>query len=189
MSKTWRTSLPFLISWKPRWGDLQQSRAGPGEPWSPLDSGVISAAAAAAATHDAAAPPCWHTAPRQTSGGDGRRRTLRFSLSLSLFCIFSPGLMKQWHLREMKPTRRHVLLLWMLVCSGLTEAIEPISTSIAVGMAAALTGFLASYQNILHYFHECCRPQWISFNRTGKNGLTQLASTLFIFYGYLESGF
>ncbi|XP_038589664.1 torsin family 1 isoform X1 [Micropterus salmoides] len=68
---------------------------------------------------------------------------------------------------EMKPKKRHVLLLWMLVCSGMTEAIEPISTSIAVGMAAALTGFLASYQNILYYFHECCRPEWISFNRTG----------------------
>ncbi|XP_070706453.1 torsin family 1 isoform X1 [Pempheris klunzingeri] len=67
----------------------------------------------------------------------------------------------------MKPRERHVLLLWMLVCSGTTEAIEPISTSIAVGMAAALTGFLASYQNILYYFHECCRPEWISFNRTG----------------------
>uniref|UniRef100_A0A3Q4ANW2 Torsin n=1 Tax=Mola mola TaxID=94237 RepID=A0A3Q4ANW2_MOLML len=77
----------------------------------------------------------------------------------------------------MKPTRRHVLLLWMLVCSGLTEAIEPISTSIAVGMAAALTGFLASYQNILYYFHECCRPQWISFNRTGLK--TDLENKLF----------
>lgn len=68
----------------------------------------------------------------------------------------------------MKPKRRHGFLLWMLVCSGLAEAIEPISTSIAVGMAAALTGFLASYPNILYYFHECCRPEWISFNRTGK---------------------
>ncbi|XP_042365105.1 torsin family 1 isoform X2 [Plectropomus leopardus] len=67
----------------------------------------------------------------------------------------------------MKPRKGHVLLLWMLVCSGMTEAIEPISTSIAVGMAAALTGFLASYQNIFYYFHECCRPEWISFNKTG----------------------
>lgn len=74
----------------------------------------------------------------------------------------------------MKPKKRHVLLLWMLVCSGMTEAIEPISTSIAVGMAAALTGFLASYQNILYYFHECCRPEWISFNRTGKTGAPRL---------------
>lgn len=61
----------------------------------------------------------------------------------------------------------HILLLSLLLCSGLTDAIEPISTSIAVGMAAALTGFLASYQNILYYFHECCRPDWIYFNRTG----------------------
>lgn len=72
----------------------------------------------------------------------------------------------------MKPRKRHVLLLCVLVCSGMTEAIEPISTSIAVGMAAALTGFLASYQNIFYYFHECCRPEWISLNSTG-NQLTR----------------
>ncbi|XP_068608993.1 torsin family 1 [Brachionichthys hirsutus] len=60
-----------------------------------------------------------------------------------------------------------LLLLGMLACSAAAEAIEPISTSIAVGMAAALTGFLASYQNILYYFNECCRSEWISFNRTG----------------------
>ncbi|XP_048021723.1 torsin family 1 isoform X2 [Megalobrama amblycephala] len=52
-------------------------------------------------------------------------------------------------------------------CVSITAAIEPISTSIAVGMAAALTGFLASYQNVLYYFHECCRPEWISYNKTG----------------------
>ncbi|XP_029921717.1 torsin family 1 isoform X1 [Myripristis murdjan] len=67
----------------------------------------------------------------------------------------------------MEPRKRHVFLLWMLVCAGSTQAIEPISTSIAVGMAAALTGFLASYQNIFYYFHECCRPEWISFNSSG----------------------
>lgn len=69
----------------------------------------------------------------------------------------------------MKPRKRHVLLLWMFVCSGLTEAIEPISTSIAVGVAAALTGFLASYPNIFYLFHECCRVEWISLNQTGKD--------------------
>ncbi|KAI4816322.1 hypothetical protein KUCAC02_008649 [Chaenocephalus aceratus] len=68
----------------------------------------------------------------------------------------------------MVPKKPHALLLWMLVCSGgSTEAIEPISTSIAVGMAAALTGFLATYPNIFYYFNECCRPEWISLNKTG----------------------
>ncbi|XP_054612826.1 torsin family 1 isoform X3 [Dunckerocampus dactyliophorus] len=67
----------------------------------------------------------------------------------------------------------HVLLLSTLLCSGTTEAIEPISTSIAVGMAAALTGFLASYQNIFYYFNECCRPEWIFFNRTGLEASLQ----------------
>lgn len=75
----------------------------------------------------------------------------------------------------------HILLLSLLLCSGLTDAIEPISTSIAVGMAAALTGFLASYQNILYYFHECCRPDWIYFNRTGKRQ-PSLNVILFIVY-------
>ncbi|KAM7368749.1 hypothetical protein PAMP_013057 [Pampus punctatissimus] len=59
----------------------------------------------------------------------------------------------------------------------MTEAIEPITTTIAVGMAAALTGFLARYQNILYYFHESCRPEWISFNRTGLQA--DLESKLF----------
>lgn len=68
----------------------------------------------------------------------------------------------------MRTLKRHTVLLSLLLCSGFSAAIEPISTSIAVGMAAALTGFLASYQNIFYYFHECCRPEWIRFNRTGE---------------------
>lgn len=68
----------------------------------------------------------------------------------------------------MKLRKRHVLLLCVLLCSAMAEALEPISTTIAVSMAAALTGFLASYKNIFNYFHECCRPEWISFNKTGK---------------------
>ncbi|KAM9307291.1 torsin-1A-like [Pholidichthys leucotaenia] len=67
----------------------------------------------------------------------------------------------------MKPRKLHLVLLCLLVCSGLSEALEPISTTIAVGMAAALTGFLASYQNVFYYFTECCRPEWIYFNKTG----------------------
>uniref|UniRef100_A0A3B3DJX3 Torsin n=1 Tax=Oryzias melastigma TaxID=30732 RepID=A0A3B3DJX3_ORYME len=71
----------------------------------------------------------------------------------------------------------YLLLFLVLVCPGVTVAIEPISTTIAVGMAAALTGFLARYQNIFYYFHECCRPEWISFNKTGLK--TDLDSKLF----------
>ncbi|KAF7217569.1 torsin family 1 [Nothobranchius furzeri] len=67
----------------------------------------------------------------------------------------------------MKPKKQHVLPLLLLLCSGMAEALEPISTTIAVSMAAALTGFLASYQNLFYYFHECCRPEWISLNKTG----------------------
>ncbi|TWW66348.1 torsin-1A-like [Takifugu rubripes] len=76
----------------------------------------------------------------------------------------------------MQTLKPHILLL-LLLFSGVTDATEPISTSIAVGMAAALTGFLASYQNILYYFHECCRPEWVYFNRTGLEA--DLESKLF----------
>ncbi|KPP79222.1 torsin-1B-like [Scleropages formosus] len=60
-----------------------------------------------------------------------------------------------------------LVLLGALWGAQLALAMEAISTSIAVGMAAALTGFLASYQNVFYYFHECCRNEWISFNKTG----------------------
>uniref|UniRef100_A0A4W4EM29 Torsin n=1 Tax=Electrophorus electricus TaxID=8005 RepID=A0A4W4EM29_ELEEL len=58
-----------------------------------------------------------------------------------------------------------------LLCMGChliaVAAIEPVSTGLALGIAAAVTGFLARYQNVLYYFQECCRPEWISYNKTG----------------------
>lgn len=74
----------------------------------------------------------------------------------------------------MRPRRRHVLLLCTFAYFGLMDAMEPISTSIAVGVAAALTGFLASYPNIFYLFHESCRCEWISFNQTGKPARVKL---------------
>ncbi|XP_036385067.1 torsin family 1 isoform X1 [Megalops cyprinoides] len=65
---------------------------------------------------------------------------------------------------QLQPLAPVLLLLGNTV---LTAAGEPISTSIAVGMAAVLTGLLASYQGVLYYFHECCREEWISFNKSG----------------------
>lgn len=59
--------------------------------------------------------------------------------------------------------------VWLCFNVSLVVAVEPISTSIAVGMAAALTGFLASYPNLFYHFHECCRPEWISFNKTRES--------------------
>lgn len=61
------------------------------------------------------------------------------------------------------------LTVWLFLNVALVAAVEPISTSIAVGMAAALTGFLASYPNLFYHFHECCRPEWISFNKTRES--------------------
>ncbi|KAM9450622.1 torsin family 1 isoform 1-T1 [Clarias gariepinus] len=77
-------------------------------------------------------------------------------------------------------------LRWMLIpllCSQWSlmiltaEAIEPLTTSVAVGIAAAVTGFLARYRNVLYYFQECCRPEWISYNKTGLE--VDLQSKLF----------
>ncbi|KAF4076988.1 hypothetical protein AMELA_G00203010 [Ameiurus melas] len=76
-------------------------------------------------------------------------------------------------------------LRWILVlCAGWSltimkaEAIEPISTSLAVGIATAITGFLARYPNILYHFQECCRPEWISYNKTGA-GMAALGNRLY----------
>uniref|UniRef100_A0A8C6U9M6 Torsin n=1 Tax=Neogobius melanostomus TaxID=47308 RepID=A0A8C6U9M6_9GOBI len=60
---------------------------------------------------------------------------------------------------------KHAVLLWILLCSGLAEALEPISTTIAAGIA--LTGCFVGYPKINCYFRECCQPDWISFNQTG----------------------
>ncbi|KAG7485169.1 torsin-1A-like isoform X1 [Solea senegalensis] len=64
----------------------------------------------------------------------------------------------------MKPRRQQALLLWLLLSSCvLTEAIEPISTTVAaVSAATALAAFIANWKN-----SECCQPAWISFNMTG----------------------
>ncbi|XP_065099857.1 torsin family 1 isoform X1 [Paramisgurnus dabryanus] len=57
-----------------------------------------------------------------------------------------------------------VCIPWSL---SVTEGVEPISTSIAVGMASAVTWFLVSYQNMFYSFSECCKSDWISYNKTG----------------------
>ncbi|XP_067106218.1 torsin family 1 isoform X1 [Osmerus mordax] len=68
----------------------------------------------------------------------------------------------------MKPKKGSWLfLLWTLLNFTLISAIDPISTSIAVGMAATLTGILANYKSIFYLFHEGCRPDWIALNRSG----------------------
>uniref|UniRef100_A0A7N6ADX5 Torsin n=1 Tax=Anabas testudineus TaxID=64144 RepID=A0A7N6ADX5_ANATE len=40
-----------------------------------------------------------------------------------------------------------------------------------------MTAFLASYLDVFYHFHECCRPEWISFNRTALEA--DLESKLF----------
>lgn len=64
--------------------------------------------------------------------------------------------------------RPALYIAFALSCVSTGNAIEPISTSIAVGMAAALTGLLAIYPNMLCSIHECCQEEWIAMNSTGK---------------------
>ncbi|XP_058861601.1 torsin-1A-like isoform X1 [Acipenser ruthenus] len=63
--------------------------------------------------------------------------------------------------------RPALYIAFALSCVSTGNAIEPISTSIAVGMAAALTGLLAIYPNMLCSIHECCQEEWIAMNSTG----------------------
>ncbi|KAG7320885.1 hypothetical protein KOW79_015300 [Hemibagrus wyckioides] len=57
------------------------------------------------------------------------------------------------------------------------EALDPVSTSLGVGVASALTGFLARFPDVLCNYQECCRPEWISYNKTGLEA--DLQSKLF----------
>ncbi|XP_023277984.1 torsin-1A-like [Seriola lalandi dorsalis] len=66
----------------------------------------------------------------------------------------------------MKPRKQHVLLLWMLVCSGGAEASEYVGAAAVVGVVATLAGVVYRCQNIYCYY-ECCGRQWISFNWQG----------------------
>uniref|UniRef100_A0A3B4VFM9 Torsin n=1 Tax=Seriola dumerili TaxID=41447 RepID=A0A3B4VFM9_SERDU len=64
----------------------------------------------------------------------------------------------------MKPRERHVLLLWMLVCSGATEAFDPFT----IGAGVAGTAAAAMLSPMIYCrFKECCRPDWVSFKSTG----------------------
>uniref|UniRef100_A0A3B3C2Z5 Torsin family 1 n=1 Tax=Oryzias melastigma TaxID=30732 RepID=A0A3B3C2Z5_ORYME len=83
----------------------------------------------------------------------------------------------------MSMKKGQVLLLWVLVCPGVTGAIEPVCTASAVAVGY-LIGNLPSYQDILCYFHECCQPEWISFNQTGNT--FSICSSIYV---YLQSLF
>ncbi|XP_071322745.1 torsin-1A-like [Trachinotus anak] len=68
----------------------------------------------------------------------------------------------------MKPRGRHVLLLWMLVCSAVSDPCEDIATAIAVGVVATVAGAAAyNYKSIYCKFYECCGDQWNPFDWKG----------------------
>ncbi|KAG7320884.1 hypothetical protein KOW79_015299 [Hemibagrus wyckioides] len=57
----------------------------------------------------------------------------------------------------------------------MAEALDP--ASISLGIGAAVTGFLARFPDVLCNYQECCRPEWISYNKTGLE--SDLQSKLF----------
>ncbi|KAK3524596.1 hypothetical protein QTP70_029917 [Hemibagrus guttatus] len=59
----------------------------------------------------------------------------------------------------------------------MAEALEPISASLAVGTGAALPGLFAWFTDVMCIIQECCRPKWISYNKTGLEA--DLQSKLF----------
>ena len=56
------------------------------------------------------------------------------------------------------------LLVCFLTAHLVANAFEPITTTLAVGVTAALG------RTIYNYFHESCDPKWVQLNATGENG-------------------
>ena len=63
----------------------------------------------------------------------------------------------------MGTTCRAVLLCLLTAhLVAVADAFEPISTTLAVGVSAALG------RTIYNYFHESCDPKWVQLNATGE---------------------
>ncbi|XP_029371915.1 torsin-1A-like isoform X1 [Echeneis naucrates] len=75
-------------------------------------------------------------------------------------------------MRLMKPD---LLPMWLLLCSGLTEAFEPASSFLVGAAGVAAAGWISP--KIFCYFQECCQPDWISFSSRGLK--TDLDKNLF----------
>ncbi|XP_051893278.1 torsin-1A-like [Pristis pectinata] len=69
-------------------------------------------------------------------------------------------------------------VLFLLLSTPLSAAMEPISMGIAVGVATALTGLLTgTFPKLYCKFQECCEAQWVELNLTGLK--TDLDNKLF----------
>jgi uncharacterized membrane protein len=60
-------------------------------------------------------------------------------------------------------TTCRALLVCFLTANLVVNAFEPFTTTIAVGVTAALG------RTIYNYFHESCDPKWVQLNATGEN--------------------
>lgn len=58
--------------------------------------------------------------------------------------------------------------LWLLLAAQTVAAIDPVSVSIAFGVASVLTGYV-TYTDLYCRFAECC-PEKQRLNETGRTG-------------------
>uniref|UniRef100_A0A3Q0R5J5 Torsin family 1 n=1 Tax=Amphilophus citrinellus TaxID=61819 RepID=A0A3Q0R5J5_AMPCI len=73
---------------------------------------------------------------------------------------------------KMKLRKQHILLLWILICSGVTEGIDPITGFIITHASTIATMYpMKTFYDLIHapsdLLTESCDPQWISFNQKG----------------------
>lgn len=61
----------------------------------------------------------------------------------------------------MKSTDIYALLYVFLTTSVLTNAVDPITTTLVVGLGATLG------RTVWNYLHESCSSKWIKYNATG----------------------
>lgn len=63
----------------------------------------------------------------------------------------------------MKAAHLYLSLLVFSSASVLVNTFEPITTTVVLGIGAALG------RTIYNYLHESCDPKWIAFNATGEH--------------------
>ena len=59
------------------------------------------------------------------------------------------------------------LLTCLLFGSSFVDAMEPVTTGVAVGVAFVSSAFIAGFDLLKCTFYECCDAQWITPNITG----------------------
>ena len=71
------------------------------------------------------------------------------------------------------------LLTCLLFGSSFVDAIEPVTTGVAVGVAFVSSAFIAGFDLLKCTFYECCDAQWITPNITGSTPVLIIAFSWF----------